>query len=122
MVSNRFFIGGQSYTESFAVTVNTQATNDGELIFDACKRVLNEHWRGQGIYSIQVTAIEPFTDVGQADLFTAQENNEVNKAIDAINVKFGKNMVRKGLMMDDLKTPDVISPAWKPSGHRQTIG
>jgi len=127
MVSNRFFIGGQSYTESFAVTVNTHATNDGELIFDACKNVLSEHWHGQAIFSIQVTAIQPFADVGQADLFTEPENNEVNKAIDAINVKFGKNssgsnMVRKGLMLDALESPDVISPAWKPSGHRQTIG
>lgn len=133
MVSNRFFIGWKTYEESFGSTVQSAATNDGKVIFEICKNVL-EKTRGQThtsglspVFSIQVTAIEPFADVGQADLFRATENNEVNKAMDAINVKFGKNalgsnMVRKGLMIDPLETPDVISPAWKPTGHRQTIG
>jgi len=121
MVSNRYFIGWQSYDDSFGTTENTHATNDGKLIFDLCKKILDTQWNGQSIFSIQVTAIEPFSDIGQTDLFTIPENKALNKTIDAINGKFGKNVVRKGLMIDDLETPDVISPAWKPSGHRQTI-
>ena len=126
MVVNKYFIGWQSYDDAYGSIVNCSPTNDGKLIFELCKKMLDAHWNGQSIFSIQVTAIEPHADVGQADLFSTvqtqkQENKEINKAIDAINSKFGKNMVRKGLMIDDLETPDVISPAWKPSGHRQTI-
>lgn len=130
MVANKFFIGAlcreHPDRDSFAATVNSTANNDGKIIFDTCKKILTSHWRGQAIYSIQVTAIEPFQDVGQRDLFATpviarQDNQALNKAIDAANRKFGKNMVRKGLMIDELETPEVISPAWKPSGHRQTI-
>jgi len=133
MVANRFFIGGHSMgSDSIGQSSLTPLTNDGKMIFELCKKVLDTHWKGQTIYSIQVTAIEPHADTGQTDLFSTavtekQENKEINQAMDAINRKFGKNssgsnMVRKGLMLDALESPEVISPAWKPSGHRQTIG
>jgi len=121
MVSDKFFIAWQGYDDAFSTTANSHATNDGNLIFDLCKTFLNDHWKKQNVFSIQVTAIEPHVDVGQSDLFSIPENKQLNKAIDAINGKFGKNVVRKGLMINDLETPDVISPAWKPTGHRQTI-
>lgn len=126
LIASKYFLAWKSYDDFYGATVNCAPTHDGKRIFELCKEMLDTHWHGKDVVSIQVTAIEPHADAGQSDLFATpqtekQENKEINKAMDAINKKFGKNVVRKGLMMDELESPEVISPAWKPSGHRQTI-
>ena len=44
-----------------------------------------------------------------------------NKVIDLINEKYGNLTIAPSNIMNRSTMPDVIAPAWKPSGHRQTI-
>jgi len=121
MVATRFYFAWRFADDQFHTTCGCYPTNDGDVIYFLFRKTFDANWREQGIFSIQVTALEPYADVGQHDLFRVQEDNPVTTAIDAINQKFGKNTVRKARMLTEFETPDVISPAWKPGGHRDTI-
>ncbi|MDZ4263862.1 MAG: hypothetical protein U1B30_16230 [Pseudomonadota bacterium] len=41
--------------------------------------------------------------------------------MDAINQRYGEFTVASGTLLNRSKMPNVIAPAWKPHGHRQTI-
>ena len=43
------------------------------------------------------------------------------KYLDLINEKYGNLTIAPSNIMNRSTMPDVIAPAWKPSGHRQTI-
>jgi DNA polymerase-4 len=41
--------------------------------------------------------------------------------LDEINDRYGEFTIAPAQMLHRSKMPNVISPAWKPYGHRQTI-
>jgi DNA polymerase-4 len=90
-------------------------TNDGHQIMALCRRVLDEVWQGQGIHQVQVTAMDPVDSGSQLELFTVMDDtrDEVNAVMDAVNRRYGELALAPA--------PNVIAPAWKPFGHRQTI-
>jgi DNA polymerase-4 len=59
----------------------------------------------------------------QTDLFTAlpEKRRWLNAAMDRINEKYGQFTLMPAKLLNRSSMPDVISPAWKPTGHRRTI-
>ena len=99
------------------------ATCDQSEIFNICKHYLSMLDRNIGIYQVQVTAISPIQKDIQADFFSqkTEQNNYLN-AIDSINEKFGKDTIKLArLKLDRYESPDVIAPAWRPSGYRKSV-
>ena len=97
-------------------------TNDGQQITALCKIILDRYWHGEGVYQVQVTALDPREEKGQIDLFF--ENNDkdqLNKIIDCINQRYGEFTLMSANLLSKSDMPNVIAPAWKPYGHRQSI-
>jgi len=44
-------------------------TQDGHLIYQLSKHVLSQHWRGEGLHQVQITATDPQPINGQLELF-----------------------------------------------------
>lgn len=99
-------------------------TNDGKVIFRFCLDLLGTHWDCRiGVYQVQVTARDPKPVDLQQDLFSAtpEKNTRLNAVIDQVNKRYGAFTIAPARMLDRSTMPDVISPAWRPSGHRRTI-
>jgi DNA polymerase-4 len=98
-------------------------TNDGQQIMALCRRVIDETWRGQGVHQVQVTALNPVNAGCQLELFNATDStrDEVNAAMDAVNRRYGELALAPARLLNRSSMPNVIAPAWKPFGHRQTI-
>ena len=123
--SDRFFIGLKQEKGWLAIKPKlSQRTDDGRVLFDLCKRFLNECFDGQEARQVQITAVDPRHGL-QPDLFAETEMTEkrsqLNQALDAINGKFGDFTVAPMRVIARSEMPNVIAPAWKPTGHRKTI-
>jgi len=46
---------------------------------------------------------------------------QLNKAMDEINQRYGEFTLSPARLLNRSDMPNVIAPAWKPSGHRKTI-
>lgn len=100
-------------------------TNDGTPLMALCRRMLAECWSGEGVGQVQVTALDPRPIEGQLELFaeTAQDPKRLraNAVMDAINQRYGEFTLAPARLLNRSDMPNVIAPAWKPYGHRQTI-
>jgi DNA polymerase IV len=98
-------------------------TNDGRQIMALCRRVIDEIWQGQGVHQVQVTALDPVGSGSQLELFAATDaaRDEVNAVMDAVNQHYGEFVLAPARLLKRSSMPNVIAPAWKPFGHRQTI-
>lgn len=99
--------------------------NDQQEIYQLCKAVLNLYWQGEGVYQVQVTALDPQPTAMQMDMFISAEKNEtqqkLNHALDAINSRYGEMCVAPARLLGRSDMPNVIAPAWKPDGLRRTV-
>jgi DNA polymerase-4 len=98
-------------------------TSDGREIMSLCRKVINETWNDQGIHQVQVTALDPVDSGNQLELFDAMDDvqQEVNVVMDSVNRRYGEFCIAPARLLNRSSMPNVIAPAWKPSGHRQTI-
>ena len=98
-------------------------TNDSKPIVKMCKLVMRDYWHGEGIFQVHVGALDPRPERGQFDLFGIDDSKayKLNRAMDLINRKFGEFTLAPANLLDKSTMPNVIAPAWKPYGHRQTI-
>ncbi len=98
-------------------------TNDGNTLFKLCCEVLHKHWQGEPVDQVQVTALDPQPIDQQLDFFVnnKEETTEANAMIDSINSRYGEFAIAPARLLLRSKMHNVIAPAWKPSGHRQTI-
>ena len=83
-------------------------------------------WQGEGARQIQVTALDPQPESMQLDLFAANPEQQLqekmlHKAMDSINQRYGEFTLLPARLLQRSDMPNVIAPAWKPDGHRQTI-
>ena len=87
------------------------------------QKTLNLYWRGESVYQVQVTALDPRQEKGQIDLFSKDNNKryQLNKTIDCVNKRYGEFTLSPANLLNRTDMPNVISPAWKPYGHRQSI-
>lgn len=97
--------------------------NDAEAIFRLCRFVLTTHWHGEGVFQVQVNALDPQPEGQQLELFSARDtpHSEVNKVMDEVNRRYGEFVLAPARLLNRSDMPNVIAPAWKPEGHRQTI-
>lgn len=123
--ANQFFIGLK--TEQGWLHTKTklkEATDDGQTLFKQCRQFTMQHWKGQGVWQVQVTALNPDSHY-QGDLFIddkeSQHRDKLNIAIDQINQRYGEFTVAPSRILNKSKMPNVIAPSWKPTGHRKTI-
>ena len=98
-------------------------TDDGHEIYALCKLYMARYWSGWGAHQVQVTALDPRPANTQEDLFIHKDERLVrlNVAMDAINTRYGEFTLAPAMLLKRSDMPNVISPAWKPYGHRQTI-
>jgi len=97
-------------------------TDDGYEIYTLCLDFLNIYWNGRvGAFQVQVTALDPLPEKGQVDFLTQPNQKKMNKAVDAINQRYGEFSIAPARLINRSEMPNVIAPAWKPTGHRQTI-
>ena len=98
-------------------------TQDSQPIMLLCRQVMEHCWQGEGIYQVQVTALNPSDLKGQLELFDAggHGHDAVNQVMDQINSRYGEFSLMPGRLLKRSEMPNVIAPAWKPSGHRKTI-
>lgn len=98
--------------------------NNAKLIFSYCRYMLQQRWHGQGVHQVQITALSPVPANLQLELFGPNRNPDEAKkqhAVDAINARFGELTLAPARLLNRSPTPNVIAPAWRPDGHRQSI-
>lgn len=124
LVAKQYFIGlrleHQWLSDKLKLSI---ADNDGGRIYQLCRFLVENHWQGEAIRQVQVTALDPEPATQQLDLFTHQDESdaEVNAVMDEVNERFGDFTLAPARLLKRSSMPNVIAPAWKPDGHRQTI-
>ena len=127
LVAQNFFIGLRSHTHGwFGSTFKAaMATDDGTLLMQLSRKMLEDYWDGSGVYQVQVTALDPRPAAGQLELFENQQlvhqRQNRNRVMDSINARYGEFSLAPAHLINRSDMPNVIAPAWKPHGHRQTI-
>jgi DNA polymerase-4 len=125
LVARTFFIGlrsGDGWVGSNKLRTKFP-TNSSRAIYELSKKVLYQYWQGEGVYQVQITALDPRPEKGQIDLFDEEnvKTSRLNEAMDRINRRFGEFTIAPAVLLGRSDMPNVIAPAWKPYGHRQTI-
>lgn len=98
-------------------------TQDGQVIFSLGEAVLSCVWRGEGVFQVHIGALDPRPAHVQMDMFEQAhpKRQRVLQAIDLINSRYGEFSIMPAPLINRSTMPNVISPAWKPFGHRETI-
>ena len=123
--AQNFSIGLMSRDGWIGAKYKTQEpTDDGFLVHRLCRDFLQMHWTGQGVFQVHIRALDPKPKSMQEDLFRQSnpKRDRLNAVIDKINIKYGEFTVCPAPLIHRSDMPNVISPAWKPFGHRETIG
>lgn len=124
--AQHFFIGFKNYDFGwFGDKLKLEfPTDDGRTIYQLCKKILAQNWRsGMEVVQVQVTALDPYPSMNQLDLFSHPNltRQHLNRIVDDINERFGEFKIAPAKLLLRSEMPNVIAPAWKPKGHRQTI-
>ncbi len=101
----------------------TTPDDDGAAIFQLCRFVIENLWHGEGIHQVQVTALDPQPGRRQLELFedNDESQNQVNAVMDQVNGRYGELTLAPATLLRRSDMPNVIAPAWRPHGHRQTL-
>lgn len=124
MLAQRFFIGLMEHDGWVGNKYQTIIpTNCGRQIFKLCQQMLIALPNLTGFYQVQVTALDPRPAADQLDLFHQPESplNNTNQVMDCVNQRYGEFTLSPARLLNRSSMPNVIAPAWKPFGHRQTI-
>jgi DNA polymerase-4 len=114
-----FWIGSKGRIDGFS--------NDQRKIYQLGRTIIDLYWQGEGIHQIQVTALDPRPASMQMELFSQDEarqqhrQRQLNSAIDNINERYGELVLSPARLLNRSEMPNVIAPAWKPDGLRQTV-
>ncbi|MES9901400.1 MAG: DNA polymerase IV [Sedimenticola sp.] len=122
--ADRFFIGLRTAEAWLSGNYPyNPPTDHGADIMALCRHFMATLWKGQGVYQVQVTAVSLTPDRGQLDLFAPERlrQQQLDGAMDAINRRYGEFTLAPARLLLRSKMPNVIAPAWKPFGHRETI-
>jgi len=98
-------------------------TNDGKQIFQLSKFFFLEKWNKEGVFQVHIAALDPLPANGQQDLFIDHDEprRKLHQAIDRINHRYGEFTLCNAPLVNRSSMPNVIAPAWKPDGHRNTL-
>jgi DNA polymerase-4 len=105
------------------VAALVQPSDDGKEIYQLGKKIFEVCWHGEPVFQIQVTAQDPRENGMQLDLLCEPDTKrqKLNGVLDEINSRYGEFAIAPLAMKERSVMPNVIAPAWKPKGHRQTI-
>lgn len=97
--------------------------SDSRLLHRLCHYFLANYWHGEGVHQVQLTALDPRPAGQQLELFAARstESSAAHGVVDRINERYGEFTIAPAVLLNRSSMPNVIAPAWKPYGHRQTI-
>ena len=125
MVSKQFYIGMKSQQWGwmgvrYALAVTD---NDGAAIYQLTKQCYAEYRAHGVVRQVQVTALNPERQSMQADLFDAvsPHQQQINELLDAVNSRFGSAGLLPASVLQSSPNVDVIAPAWRPHGHRDSV-
>jgi DNA polymerase-4 len=106
-----------------AVHRTAVATDDPAVLRPYTEVFLREVWDGRGIMRIHVLALDPRPLGRQPDLWDAPDPRRarLNAAVDAVNRRFGPWTLLPAALLERSSSPDVIAPAWRPSGVRKSV-
>lgn len=127
MQAKTFFVGLKTYDQGWLSDKARAAipTNDGDVIYKLGKDILAYHWSGHTVRQIQVTALDPQPAEMQFDLWQStianMHRHKINSIVDNINARYGEFAIMPALLLHRSAMNNVIAPAWRPYGHRQTI-
>ncbi|PCJ49017.1 MAG: DNA polymerase IV [Gammaproteobacteria bacterium] len=112
-------INGWQKTRSRTIS----CTDDGKQIFKLCKFFFQQKWQGEGVFQVHVAALDPRPASGQQDFFIKddQDRQNLHQMIDKINHRYGEFTLCNAPLLNRSSMPNVIAPAWKPDGHRNTL-
>ena len=119
-----FFIGFRTEQGFLAKKMKTaEPTDDSNEIKTLANEFLNHHWHGQGCSQVQITALDPKDHGNQLSLFSTKnvKREQINRTMDLINERYGEFTLAPALLLNRSDMPNVIAPAWKPTGHRKTV-
>jgi len=122
--ASHFFIGLRLHGGWLGDKPRTRfPTDDGAQIMALCRHFLAAVWRGEPVSQVQITALNPRPANTQLDLFqySDERRQRVNAAQDAVNERYGEFTLAPARLLNRSSMPNVIAPAWKPSGHRKTV-
>jgi DNA polymerase-4 len=95
---------------------------DGRWFFECARRLMKKRWRGEAVTHVQVTATHLRSASGQLELFDTQTSESRRlAAVDRVNLKYGEFTLAPATLLRRSTMPNVIAPAWRPDGLRQTI-
>jgi len=118
-----FFIGFRTSDKWLAGKFQVeQPTNDGQKIKMVANKVFSQ-WAGEGVFQVQLTAIDLSPCGSQLSFFDVEDEQRqcLNQTMDKINERFGEFAIAPGTLLERSDMPNVISPSWKPTGHRRTV-
>ncbi len=123
--SDSFFIGVKTEQGWLSIKAKLQnSTDDGGKIYKLCMDFVEKYYFDEECRQVQVTALSPVHGK-QQDLFidndAKQKRDSLNRALDNINERYGEFTVAPMRVIGRSEMPNVIAPAWKPTGHRKTI-
>src|SRR5262249_5416974 len=121
--AQHFFIGWRSNNGWLGSRCRSlYPTQDGHVLYQLGETVLSEVWRNEIVTQVQITALDPALHL-QCDLFetTAAKSDALHRAIDEINTQYGEFTIMPAPLLERTKMHNVIAPAWKPHGHRQSL-
>lgn len=125
MFASKFFIGMRSqYFGWLAVNHRTPSdTNSGKEIYLGCKKLLQLYPQSGNIIQVQITAEDPKADFQQLELLDEdyEQRALLEATIDNINQKFGDFTIKPAILLGKTKMPNVIAPAWRPTGCRKSL-
>ena len=123
LVAQQYLYGLRLYRGWLKTTERSLLPSDDDMvIYRLGSRWFGETWRGQGIWQIRIVALDP-RQACQDDLFQRKRPARArrHRAMDQINQRYGAMTLASARLLDRSSMPDVISPAWKPEGHRKTV-
>ncbi len=119
-----FFIGLRGESAWLGERLQTAVpVCDGGAIFALCRDFMDRAWHNEPVFQAQVTALAPRPRRLQLTLFeeTASPSDALNVVMDEINRCYGEFTIAPARLLQRSTMPDVIAPAWKPAGHRQSL-
>lgn len=78
-----------------------------EAIYAIAKELFNESWKGEPIRGLGLRATDLYTDYVQASFFEKDwsKQKQINKTIDEIRIKYGKNAIVRGSFLGSGVSP-----------------
>ncbi|MCP4767716.1 MAG: DNA polymerase IV [Gammaproteobacteria bacterium] len=123
LVSDQFLFGLRLYRGWLSTRCRSLLPSDDEkVIYRLGEAWFRNTWQEQGIWQIRIVALNPAAPC-QADLFQRKHpaRQRAHSAMDQINSRYGDLTLSPARLLERSSIPDVISPAWKPLGHRKTV-